>query len=148
MAYKSGLHRLLELLGLRESDDEDDRPVLYTKVFTLLTLSLAAALYLLVEGALAAGAELAGVYIYLIIAAFIIETLPDLWLYHGPLKKDHPVARKLLRTHYIAEGLAYLFLVAAVFDLLGIGQFLTYSIFMVLWLISFMVGEATTLFLE
>ncbi len=148
MAYTSGLHRLLELLGLRDTDEDDERPVLFTKVFTLLTLSLAAALYLLVEGALAAGAELSGVYLYLIITAFIIETLPDLWLYHGPLKKDHPAARKLLRTHYIAEGLAYLVLVAAFIDLFGIGAFYTYSIFMVLWLISFMVGEATTLFLE
>ncbi|MDY6771490.1 MAG: hypothetical protein SV186_06085 [Candidatus Nanohaloarchaea archaeon] len=145
MGYQSGIHKLRQRLGLTESDEKGE--LFYAKVLTLLALSLAAVLYLLVEGALAAGAQIEGIFLTLVVAGFIVETLPDIWMYVGPLKTEHPLARRLIRIHYGIEAVSYIFLLIAVLD--GpLGQFISYSLFMLLWLTSFVVGEATTLVLD
>jgi membrane protein YdbS with pleckstrin-like domain len=141
------IQELQEILA----SDEDDHGVgnsAAIKAFTLLTLSTAAMRYLFVEGFLAAGSSLSGPIVWLVGIAFFIETLPDIWLYRGPLQQNHPKAKKLVETHYIIEAISYILLLAAVFNLFPYPQFYVYSAFLLLWIFSFLVGEAVVIFLD
>lgn len=141
------IKELLDVLR-SEEDDEGVGDSAIPKVLTFLTMGSAAFLYIFVEIFLLTGSSLTGSILLLVGVAFVIETLPDVWLYHGPLKQEHSTARKFMEAHYVIELVAYVLLASAVFNWLPFRQFYVYSAFLAVWLVSFIFGEAVVLFID
>lgn len=141
------LRRVLEHLGLKEKSDHELGTTL-EKLLILTTISMAAFVFLFVEGYLASGGALTGGVAALIVGAVLLDTLPELWMYWIEYRPASPGRRRLFRYHYTLQIIAYAFLLFALFPVAGIPAFTFYTAFMIVWALAFLVGEALILFLE
>jgi len=141
------LRRVLEKLGLKEKSDHELGSTL-EKLLILTTISMAAFIFLFIEGFLASGGALTGGVTLLLIAGVLIDVLPELWMYWIEFRPASPGRKRLFRYHYGLEAVAYVLLLFALFPVGGIPVFAFYTAFMVVWALAFLVGEAVILFLE
>lgn len=115
---------------------------------TVLGLNvLAAAAYLLVMGLLMAGDTLAAAST-LLVAGIVLDAPSEIWLYTCFYRKTEGVMRELMVLHYLLLATAYGFLATAVFDLAAVDTLTLYTVFLLLWMLSFLLGETVGIAVE
>lgn len=135
------LDRLRRIVRLIREDDGKSL-VEYERVIIFLLITIAAFIYLGVYGILLSGGSLTGATLYLVGAAVMFDLLPEVWLLRHARHQDKPVLERLQNTHYWLEIASYLLLAAVVFAPLPVSHFMGYSLFLLVWLAAFLLGEA------
>jgi hypothetical protein len=127
---------------------EGERHDVVDEIVVLVSISVSAMVFLLIEGFLATGVMLEGTILILLIFAAVVDLLPEAWMLIGPFQYDAPLLDKIMKIHYILTGAAYLMLGAALVQTGWKRQFYLYSAFLVFWIFSFLLGEALVIFLH
>lgn len=117
------------------------------EVLVMAANTVPALLFLVVYGLILAGHEPGIAVLTLLLSAIGIDLLSEYWVYTTPYRYDSARLERIVHIHTGLLVLAYCVLIAT-FTLLQNQLFLAYSAFLVLWLLSFMIGEALLMFLD
>lgn len=126
----------------------DERRRVIDEVAALTVNTIAAVLYLLTMGLLLSGMPLTGLPLILVLLGAVIDLASEAWLYLRPFQYSGSLVRRMIQAHYVGAGAAYVVLVITLSGVLPRYEFYLYSLFMLLWLLAFVVGEALIIFLD
>lgn len=127
-------------------DQEVRTRVVMDEIFVLVTSIVPALIFLAGYGVVLADGTLSTTLLAFLGLGVLIDLVSEAWVVTGPASYDGDLLERIVLAHYGLFIVGYLALGAAVAGIAPV--FLGYSVFLLLWLTAFIIGEGMLVFLD